>query len=364
MSRFTTYLTYRAWCSLKYCYICELCNAKSEVIESTLEQFMQHVCKTRSQRPVSLDVGKKSEEIIEKKLFHRIDALKKSVLTVLNNSGSTINAQDKSVVAKSYNEVFKQGSFCQTCGKLQSWYPAFSKPVEKKPGIEWGENRFELVDASNDEAGTYVEQKQIITKTWIFDAGVNPDAGRLLDLLAQNNHLNIIKIYGYTESPLQMPNSTIKIFDVSIEDLEGVTFKAYTRRGVEDAVLWDLILQLLDGLEFLHNLTPPVTLNEITSDDIFIGRQNRLVLTNFTKAKLNASTKKDIETIGEIIQSTQIKYRRKYWKVIRKCRSAHSVAEVRECYKHTMISHEGKTLLFAMILIVCAVAILVMLLVR
>ena len=331
------------------------------MIESRLELFTEHVNKTSARRSASPEVGIAKEEKIKAKLFRRINAQKKIFTKVLGDPGSTMEVQGEPIISKTYNEVFKQGSVCLWCGKIQSWYLYFAKPVGSTPQVEWGENSFELVGAADTMAEVHREQLKTKIETWIFDADANTDVGKLLETLSENSHLNIINITGFNESTPQIEYQTLRTFDVLVEDFEGVAFVVHTRWGVKEAVYQDLVLQLADALEFLHECDPPITYNGLTPDNILVGVQNRLVLTNFKHARFNLSPKKDIRMLGDLMGSISTKYRRKYKKVIRKCGGTYnSISEMREDFKKAMApQNEKMTLLAAVILVVCFVVLMV-----
>ena len=361
MPRHTTYLTYRAWCPVRYSYICELCSQESGMIESVLEQYTQHVNKTSSKHSVSPEVGPEKEEKIEAKLMRRLNALKKHFAMAFDDPSRVIEVQNKPYVGKAYNQTFKKGCACRFCGKLQSWYPSFSKPVEHVPWVEWGENSFELIGAAESKAETELKPPKTKLETWIFDGETNDCAATLLEALKKNSHLNIINIQDFNESPLQVQGSAIKIFDVLVEDFEGVAFNVYTRRGVKEDVFQDLILQLTEALEFLHGLDPPIAHNGLTPENVLVGDQSRLVLVDFKDAKIDHSQKNDIKMLGELIRRASGKHRRKYRKIIRKCNGGaySSALELREDFKKAQTPQNDKTVYLALFLIACFVALLV-----
>ena len=363
MPRFTTYLTYRAWCPIKYSYICEICSAKSGVINSELEQFEQHVNKTSAKHSVSPEVGINTEEKIESKLFRRINVIKKHISTVYANPKRVMDVHDMPFISKAYNQIFEQGCVCWYCKKRQSWYPSFSRPVGYTPQVEWGENSFELIGAEDSRKETSLRQVQLKTETWIFDAYKDLDALKLIETLAGNSHLNIICIRGFDESTAQVQNPSIRTFDVLIEEFNGVGFDVYTRREIKEDIYQDLIMQLIDALEFLHGLSPPIVFNGLTSDNILVGDQNHLVLKNFEYARFDPSPQKDIQMLGELMKNANSKRRRKYEKIIRKCGGAYkSVSELRKDFNNATSQQNEKVLItVAVLLTLCFVALLVVL---
>ena len=159
-------------------------------------------------------------------------------------------------------------------------------------------------------------------------------------------HDNILFVQDVTE-----PQAGI--FTIVEEQFEGIPLSDLLAKGIGEKDFQDLIMQLCDVMEFLHNLEPSISHNAISFENILVGKDNLLKLIHFDDATLEGSLLDDIATLGILMRNVDAKYIKKYQPVIDSCigREYKTVDSLRQDFYP---SSRIPKILFVVILIVFA----------
>lgn len=150
------------------------------------------------------------------------------------------------------------------------------------------------------------------TSEWFIKHIIKSGGAGVYQQLIGEEHINIPGIY-------QVTNNEDDSFTVIEEYFEGVKWDEKLDNGVTADEFEDYILQLCDAVEFLSQQNPPIFHSDIITENILIGSDNLLKLTNLEYAGSDGSITHAIEQIGKVLNACDTKYTKKYNAIIRKC---------------------------------------------
>jgi len=214
---------------------------------------------------------------------------------------------------KQFRRLFVKGKSCPKCKSRQTWYAADSPSDWRQANIN---NNLEAVigESTVQLMGVPAAEKNItdplapFTTREIYKTNVSLESLACWHLRKAEN-LNILYIEDVTE--LQ-PG----VFSIMEEQFDGTPLSSLLEAEISKKDFQDFILQLCDALAFLHSYNPRIAHNAIFPENILIGEGNLLKLAHFDEAAVGGALSGDIIMAGELMQSIDADYMKKYQKVI------------------------------------------------
>ena len=308
-AKLSSTITFAAECTVKYHYECEKCGVKTDYFHTKLRQIANYAHKSGSRFSVNLELNIKAMEKTEKAALRQLKKLKSALKEVLEDNSKAVVDPQAPYIAEYYNELFAEGEKCPNCKSRQSWYPADIKPRINGPVVRWGRNSLSILGAPEE----HEEQGNApLFHTWALNkSGVQKEDltyWRMRGL----EHENILTIRDVID------DLSSEAYSITEDYFNGTSLSDLIEKGISEADFQDYILQLCDALEFLHRQKPVITHNSISANNILIGKNNLLKLTDFQKVTFN-SPLNDIVMVGELMACVNAKYIKRYTKIIENC---------------------------------------------
>ncbi|MCL2217056.1 MAG: protein kinase [Defluviitaleaceae bacterium] len=378
-ARTSARMTYKAECTLKYRYKCEQCKFVTWEFESKLQQIAQHRQASGGRFSVNLDLNIKALENTKQQALERLENLKAAIKKMVYEASYEIVEPNEPFIVECYNEVLSEGQACPRCGKRQTWYPAAYRRISKfknalrnaivavvvgnvlgfvafdltplyliiaqavllagggltgllcatsriksrkqhfqdtprlrVPVITWGEPVVELMGASSiqyNEPENPVKAKGIKLITTKLDVKKESLSHWHMYNIKHDNLLSILDII----------DNNYGVFSIIEEDFDSIPLSYKLRRKISEYDFQDYILQLCDALEFLHQQEPPVSHNAVAAENILVGKDRLVKLSNYDNITIGGTPADDIAMIGRLIESVNEKYIKRYEDVIKNC---------------------------------------------
>jgi len=257
-------------------------------------------------------LGDTAEEALD-----RADALRRFVIKTFDKHGSEPMAD--AATFKQFQKLFPRGKSCPKCKSRQMWHMANSigewrqANINNNLEVDVGEATVLPMDADATEE-SMADALALFTTREIYKTNASLETLAYWHLRKAEN-LNILYIENVTE---QRPG----VFSIEEEQFAGVPLSNLLVAGISENTFQDIILQLCDGLEFLHGCEPGIAHNAVFPENILIGKGNLLKLAHFDEATVGGSPAGDIVMVGEFMQSIDAKYIAKYGEIIDKCVNA------------------------------------------
>ena len=188
-----------------------------------------------------------------------------------------------------------------------------SSPWRDAPKVQWGEPVVELMGMREADADiNSAKQIEILLNNRIL-AGKTGTQKEDLGYwhMPGIRHPNLLYVHELVEHDKG-------IFTVKEEKYEGVPLSELIKKGLKERDFQDYILQLCDALNVLHQHSPSILHNEISAQNILIGKDNLLKLTHFDESTLGDLPAGDIAMVGKLMTGVKAKYMKRYRSIIRK----------------------------------------------
>jgi hypothetical protein len=363
--------------TLRYRYVCENCGKTTDWFIAHLSHKLNRIKNIGGANAGSAlletpELVQKGQSTVNKQLNAAILAIN----TAITERTDEVVFPNEPFLTDAYNDIFQCGEACPNCGEQQTWYPAVSEtvtiiksirdnviifaiiglvvaliakgtfshfflipiafvtfgvcrgwvlvnlavrkkqkfvynhPIHNNPEIEW--NYVLHSEDKHNEISTSDSPPEVIEETTknlesIISIKTTHETNAIYRQLLGKEHLNILSVKGVTADELVL------------EDFNGITLEERLKSRLSIHDFEDYFQQICDALDFLHSQQKPISYNNLTANNIVIGKDNLLKLFNFNKADNITPISADIEAIAKLMLTVDEKYISRYKSITKPC---------------------------------------------
>jgi|GEM_PF-2704635 len=317
-------IKYKIFSHVKFEFICDNCGERNGTFDSELFNVVNIQIQSGTRFDIDIEIDYSKHDKFLQKCIQDIIDLRTKINSLIDDliEGKTI--LHDVVIIQRFNDLFDLCKVCEKCNCKQSWYPIqIRKGKSQKHNeklnvdaqniqlyVKWSDPNAKMMDGLPDSE--YINEVDLpvfqYTKWLIIKHDVcREQLGEWI--VREKQHQNLLTI-------VDVEDFGDGRFSVSQEDFMGSPLTHLLKSHISEQDFQDYMLQIFDGIAFLHEQSPSISHNTLVAKNILINSEKQLKLTGFDNVVAPGTPTVDLVAIGALMQCFDEKYINKYKGII------------------------------------------------